>query len=176
MGDRPCDTADIIMDPSYTLRIHRPEDLPHIVQRHEELYSKEYSYNNHFIEIVTKVTTDFLEHHDPKRERCWIAERNGDFLGCVMLVKDKESDGTGAKLRLLLVEPSARGLGLGGDLVRQCTRFAKEAGYTKIRLWTNGELVSARRIYAKEGYKLVHAEEDDSLGVKSVSEYWELTL
>ncbi|KIA75859.1 GNAT family N-acetyltransferase [Aspergillus ustus] len=173
---------------AYTLRDARPEDMPHIVQRHKDLYSTEYSYNAHFVDIVSQVTADFIRSHDPVRERCWIAERDGEFLGCIMLVKDQTSTTADvstsepssacktAKLRLLLVEPRARGLGLGRDLVSQCTRFAREAGYERIRLWTNGELVSARRLYMREGYRLVHAEEDHSLGVKVVAETWELQL
>ncbi|KAL3442802.1 acyl-CoA N-acyltransferase [Aspergillus insuetus] len=178
------------MTSPYTLRDARPSDMPRIVQRHKDLYSTEYNYNMHFVSIVSQVTTDFIANHDPAHERCWIAERDGQFLGCIMLVKDKSTEQLSssdpsqqadptyktAKLRLLLVEPSARGLGLGRDLVTQCTRFAREAGYERIRLWTNSELVSARRLYMREGYRLVRAEEDESLGVKIVAEYWELEL
>ncbi|KAL2837689.1 GNAT family N-acetyltransferase [Aspergillus pseudoustus] len=180
------------MTAAYTLRDARPEDMPHIVQRHKDLYSTEYNYNSHFVDIVSQVTADFIANDDPVRERCWVAERDGEFLGCIMLVKDQttttaaepstsalsepESPYRTAKLRLLLVEPRARGLGLGRDLVSQCTRFARSARYERIRLWTNGELVSARRLYMREGYRLLSAEEDDSLGVKVVAETWEMEL
>ncbi|RAL09418.1 GNAT family N-acetyltransferase [Aspergillus homomorphus CBS 101889] len=152
---------------SYTLRHHRPGDMGWIVHRHGALYAQEYGWNERFEALVAGVTVDFVENYDPDCERCWIADRNGEFLGCVMLVKDRGSDCNAAKLRLLLVEPSARGLGLGRALIRQCTEFARQAGYSRIRLWTNSVLVSARRLYEKEGYKLVSSEEDEKLGFKS---------
>ncbi|KAL4907076.1 hypothetical protein BDW74DRAFT_176678 [Aspergillus multicolor] len=151
--------------------------MPWIVERHRELYAKEYNYNEYFVSLVSDITQNFLAHSDPVRERCWIAERDGQRLGTIMLVKDKDAEsGKVAKLRCLLVEPAARGLGLGKDLVGQCTKFAREAGYDKIRLWTNSELVGARRLYEREGYRLVSKTDDESLGVKTVAEYWEMAL
>lgn len=108
--------------------------------------------------LVCKVGAEFLDNYDASTDRCWIAERNDEFLGCIVLVQDRELVNT-AKLRLLLVEPSARGLGLGRALIEQCTRFARETGYARIRLWTQNVLVSARRLYAKEGYWLVSSED-----------------
>ncbi|PWY94558.1 acyl-CoA N-acyltransferase [Aspergillus sclerotioniger CBS 115572] len=161
----------------YTLRHHRPGDIGWIIHRHGILYAQEYGWTERFEALVAGVTVDFIEHYDTTCERCWIAERDGEFLGCVMLVKDRTCDcGNTAKLRLLLVEPSARGLGLGRALIRQCTEFAREAGYARIQLWTNGVLASARRLYEREGYRLVSSEADDKLGFQSVGEYWELGL
>ena len=161
---------------SYILRSHRSGDMGWIVHRHGAQYNKEFGWNERFEAFVARVTADFIENYDPKSERCWIAERDGEFLGCVMLVKDRSSDNNEAKLRLLLVEPSARGLGLGQTLIHECTKFAREVGYSRIILWTNSVLVSARRLYAKEGYKLVKSEEHDTLGTKLTGELWELLL
>ncbi|KAJ6190889.1 Transcriptional regulator [Penicillium mononematosum] len=113
--------------------------------------------------LVCKVGAEFLDNYDATTDRCWIAERNDEFLGCIVLVRARDASNT-AKLRLLLVEPSARGLGLGRALIGQCTRFAREAGYARIRLWTQNVLVSARRLYVKQGYKLVNSEDHGSLG------------
>ncbi|KAL4884906.1 acyl-CoA N-acyltransferase [Aspergillus karnatakaensis] len=169
--------------PPYTLRTHRPGDMGYITYRHGLLYSQEYNWGSSFESVVAKVTADFLEDYDAQRERCWIAERDGVFLGCIMLVRDRESgtDSNVAKLRVLLVEPAARGLGLGSRLVAECTKFAREIGYERIRLWTSKELVSARRLYEKEGYKLVKSFEQESFqqgrtGDKSIGEHWELVL
>ncbi|RAH77773.1 GNAT family N-acetyltransferase [Aspergillus japonicus CBS 114.51] len=161
---------------AYTLRHHRPGDMGWIVHRHGALYAQEYGWNERFEALVASVTVDFIKNYDPARERCWIAERDDQFLGCVMLVNDRNSGDNAAKLRLLLVEPSARGLGLGRALIQQCTAFAREAGYARIRLWTNSVLVSARRLYEKEGYRLVSTEEDEKLGFRSTGEFWELLL
>ena len=161
---------------SYILRNYRSGDMGWIVHRHGTLYNKEFGWPERFEAFVARVTADFIENYDPKSERCWIAERGGEFLGCVMLVKDRSSDKNEAKLRLLLVEPSARGLGLGQTLIHECTKFAREVGYSRIILWTNSVLVSARRLYAKEGYKLVKSEEHDTLGTKLTGEFWELLL
>lgn len=164
----------------YTLRhTISPADMTKIIQHHGDLYSKEHNFDKHLAaSVAEEITAGFMATHDPKSERCWIAERNGEFIGCIMLVKDTApgSNCNCAKLRLLLVAPSARGLGLGGDLVRQCTRFAREAGYQCIRLWTNSGLTAARRLYTKEGYRLVREEEDHTFGVKLTAEFWELTL
>lgn len=134
--------------PGYTLRTHRPGDIGRIIHRHATLYEKEYGWGTKMEALVCKVGAEFLDNYDASKDRCWIAERNDQFLGCIVLVRDRELVNT-AKLRLLLVEPSARGLGLGRALIEQCTRFARETGYARIRLWTQNVLVSARRLYSR---------------------------
>ncbi|KAJ5440293.1 Acyl-CoA N-acyltransferase [Penicillium cf. griseofulvum] len=127
--------------------------------------------------LVSKIGAEFLDNYDASTDRCWIAERNDEFLGCILLIRDTDPDAVNtAKLRLLLVEPSARGLGLGRALIEQCTRFARETGYSRIRLWTQNVLVSARRLYSKEGYRLISSEEHEAFGEKLVGECWELDL
>ena len=159
----------------FALRTHRPGDLGWIVHRHGTLYAQEYGWDERCEALAARVAADFIDHYEPESERCWIAERDGDFLGCVLLVKDRTAEKT-AKLRLLLVEPSARGLGVGRTLVKQCTHFARQAGYSRIVLWTNSVLVSARRIYESEGYRLVQEEEHESFGQKLTGQYWSLQL
>jgi N-acetylglutamate synthase-like GNAT family acetyltransferase len=117
---------------------------------------------------------DFINNYDPAKERCWIAEMQGEIVGCVFLVK--ASDDAVAKLRLLLVEPKARGLGLGTRLVEECIRFARSRGYKKLTLWTNSVLDAARHIYEKQGFKLVEEEEHHSFGHDLVGQNWELAL
>lgn len=159
----------------FTLRTHRPGDLGFITHRHGVLYHDEFGWGERFEALVGRIAADFIDQLDPALERCWIAEREGKFLGCIMLLKDRTQEKT-AKLRLLLVEPSARGLGVGRCLVRQCTEFAKQVGYEKIVLWTQSILVTARQIYKKEGYHLTKTEEHDSFGVKLTGELWEMKL
>lgn len=157
----------------YTLRSHRPGDIGTIVNRHGVIYHREYGYDERFEALVAKVVAGFIENLDPKRERCWIAERDGEFLGSVFVVaKTKKL----AQLRLLLVEPTARGVGLGRRLVDEVIRFAKNAGYARIQLWTQSELVSARRIYKAAGFEIIGTEAHESFGKKLNAEVWERAL
>ncbi|MFO7170608.1 MAG: helix-turn-helix domain-containing GNAT family N-acetyltransferase [Chloroflexota bacterium] len=157
----------------FILRSHRPGDMGWVVQRHGELYAEEYGWNEQFEALVASVVASFIQNFDPQRERCWIAERDGARVGSVFLVKKTDEV---AQLRLLLVEPCARGLGIGRRLVEECERFARQAGYRKIRLWTNSVLEAARHIYQTSGYRLVESEPHHSFGHDLVGEYWELDL
>jgi DNA-binding MarR family transcriptional regulator/GNAT superfamily N-acetyltransferase len=163
------------------LRSHRPGDIGWIVGRHGAIYADEYAWDAGFEALVARIAADFLDRFDARREACWIAERDGAALGSVMLVQARD-DATDAvvpgvaQLRLLLVEPAARGLGLGARLVDECQRFARRAGYRKIVLWTNANLVAARAIYARQGYTLTKSEPHHSFGHDLVGEIWELVL
>jgi DNA-binding MarR family transcriptional regulator/GNAT superfamily N-acetyltransferase len=160
-------------EPSYILRPHQPGDLGWVVHRHGALYAEEYRLDTTFEALVARIVAEFIENFDARRERCWIAERDGEIVGSVLLVKDGEEI---AKLRVLYVEPKARGLGIGGRLVAECIAFARRAGYRKIALWTNDVLISARRIYQAAGFQLVREEPHHSFGRDLVGQDWELPL
>lgn len=167
-------TGNAASEPGYTLRRHRPGDMGWVVQRHGEIYWDEYAWDERFEALVADITAGFIQEYDPQHERCWIAERDGERVGCVFLVKGKQEGE--AKLRLLLVEPKARGLGLGKRLVQECVQFAREAGYRTLGLWTNSVLDAARGIYRQQGFKLVHEEKHTSFGQELIGENWELEL
>jgi DNA-binding MarR family transcriptional regulator/N-acetylglutamate synthase-like GNAT family acetyltransferase len=158
---------------AYTLRPLRPGDIGWVTHRHGVLYASEYGYDVRFEALVAEITAHFVQAFDVERERCWIAERDGEILGCVFLVSKTR---TAAKLRLLLVEPGARGLGLGARLVDECIAFARHAGYRKIMLWTQSELLAARRIYEQRGFRRIAEEAHKSFGRDLVAETWALRL
>ena len=158
----------------YLLRTHQAGDMGWVVHRHGVLYCQEYGYDERFEALVAEIVAEFIKNYDPRRERCWMAERDGEIVGSVFLVKKSDSV---AKLRLLLVEPSARGLGIGRRLVAQCIGSARQAGYKKMILWTQSELTAARKIYQHAGFKLVKQEAHESWGRDDlVSQTWELKL
>ena len=168
LGDGPVPTRE------YLLRAPRPGDLGWIVTRHAQLYLEEYGWGVPFEGLCAQIVADFDNNFDPACERCWIAELDGENAGCVMLVKD-EQPGV-ARIRLLLVDPKARGLGLGKQLVDECVRFARQAGYKKITLWTHSVLTAARAIYEKAGFSLTSSEPRHTWGKDVVAEFWDLEL
>jgi DNA-binding MarR family transcriptional regulator/GNAT superfamily N-acetyltransferase len=157
----------------YVLRPPEPGDLGWVVHRHGALYAAELGWNQDFEVVVAEIAAKFFRKFDPQRERCWIAERHGEMVGSVFVVKRST---TVAQLRLLLVEPNARGLGIGRRLVEECVRFARQARYRKITLWTDSVLTAARRIYAAAGFHLASREPHRSFGHDLTGETWELTL
>ena len=155
------------------LREPVPGDFGWIVTRHAELYAQEYGWVAPFEGVCAQIVADFVNNHDRKRERCWIAEIGGEKVGTVMLAKDSAHV---ARIRLLLLEPQARGIGLGARLVGECIHFARRAGYRKITLWTHSVLTAARHIYQQAGFKLMRTERHRSWGKPVVSEHWDLVL
>ena len=158
----------------YLLRMHQPGDMGWVVQHHGATYAREWGYNAEFEALVARIVADFLDHFDPARERCWIAEKDGENVGSVFVVRKSK---TVAKLRLLLVDPGARGLGIGRRLVDECIRFARQAGYRKLTLWTQSELDAARSLYQRAGFTCVRRQPNDRFGRKGlVAETWDLRL
>ena len=159
--------------PVALLRTHRVGDIGWIISRHGAIYHHEYGWDISFEQLVAEIAAQFLKSYNPARERCWIAEVDGEPVGTVMLVKASD---TLAKLRLLIVEPSARGLGIGRALTNECLRFAREAGYTRMTLWTQSILVAARSIYRAAGFQLIKEEPHHSFGHDLIGETWERDL
>lgn len=157
----------------YLLRPPQPGDMGLVVSLHGRLYAQEYGWNEEFEALVAEIVAKFVQHFDPQRERCWLAEMDGQVVGSVFVVK---KSATVAKLRLLIVDPRARGLGIGRRLVEECLRFARQAGYKKMTLWTNSILTAARHIYTQTGFRLVDQEPHHSYGHDLVGETWELDL
>ena len=160
-----------------TLRAHRSGDMGWVVERHGVLYEEAYGWGSRFEALVAEIVAKFLRNHEPKREHCWIAERrihdHGERVGSVFVVRQSD---TTARLRLLLIEPQVRGTGLGKRLVEECIGFARKAGYRKLVLWTHANLLAARAIYTKLGFRKVKSEPHRQFGVPVVGEYWELLL
>jgi DNA-binding MarR family transcriptional regulator/N-acetylglutamate synthase-like GNAT family acetyltransferase len=157
----------------YIIRPPQSGDIGWIIHRQGLLYNQEYGWDERFEALVAEIAAKFFQSNDQKRERCWIAERDGEVIGCVLCVKDSK---TIARLRLLYVEPSARGLGVGSRLVEECIAFARRARYRKVALWTQSVLHSARHIYERAGFHRVSEEPHHSFGHDLVGQTWELEL
>lgn len=165
--------GDAVAAGPIVLRGHRPGDIGLVTQRHGELYAREYGWDERFEALVAGILSRYIAEYKPARERGWIAERDGEFLGCVFLM---QKDADTAQLRMLLVEPAARGMGLGRTLADECVRFARQCGYARMALWTNSRLDAARHIYLSHGFRRVREEPHDAFGDGSVGQYWELDL
>jgi GNAT superfamily N-acetyltransferase len=159
--------------PPIELRAHRIGDMGAVVAGQARLYAREYGWNAEFEALVAEIVAKFLREFDPERERCWIADRDGEIAGSIFLVR--ESDGV-AKLRLFYLEPWARGSGLAGRMLGECLGFARTAGYRRVVLWTNGGLDAARRLYEKAGFVLERTEAHRSFGKDLEGQYWSLDL
>ena len=159
---------------TYVLRSHQAGDLGWIAHRHCVLYAREYGWGEKFEALVAGVVAAFGKSNDPQREHCWIAERDGRPVGSIVLVAT--SAPATAQLRMLLVEPEERGSGVGRRLVDECLRFARQAGYTRVTLWTHEVLTAARKIYVRAGFKLIHSEVHNEFGPDVASETWERDL
>ena len=157
----------------FTLRPHRPGDIGWVISRHGQLYAEEFGWDDSFEALVARIGADFIDKFQPGLERAWIAERGGQRVGAVFIVRKSK---TVAKLRMLLIEPDARGLGLGKRLVEECISFARAAGYRKMILWTHDILLAARGIYQRAGFKLVSSEPNFAFGRQLNTEVWELRL
>ncbi len=157
----------------YIIRPHQVGDMGWVVHRHAVLYAQEYGFDETFEALVAEIVAKFIQNFDPKWERCWIAEKDGEIAGSVFLVKKSD---TLAKLRLLYVEPKARGLGIGKRLTEECVNYARRLGYKEMTLWTNSILTAARNIYKNMGFRLVEEEAHHSFGQDLVGETWVLQL
>lgn len=160
-------------DSSYVLRDPQPGDMGWVIHRQAVLYAQEYGWSSEYEALIAEIAAKFLRDFDPRSERCWIAERNGRVVGSVFVVKENE---TTAKLRLLYVDPSARGLGIGGRLVDECFKFARHVGYEKMVLWTNSVLTGARRIYERAGFELMEEAPHHSFGKDLIGQVWSRDL
>ncbi len=157
----------------FLIREHRHDDIALVIRRHAELYETEHGWGPAFAGLVADVAHAFARDFKPGFERAWIAERDGSFAGCIFCV---QRDASTAQLRMLLVEPGHRGSGLGGQLVAECVRFARHAGYDTLVLWTNSTLDPARRLYEREGFRLVHEQPESVFGAGSNGQHWALEL
>jgi len=167
------DKKECKISESFVFRSFKAGDIGWVIHRHGVLYAQEYGWDVRFEALVAQIAADFINNYNPEREKCIIAELNGEIVGSVFIV---ESDDTVAKLRLLIVEPKARGLGLGNKLVEESIKFAKETGYKKLILWTQNVLEVARHIYKKAGFKKVAEEPHNRFGKELIAETWELEL